>query len=86
MQHFAGAPHEGVLVAALTAATSEGLSGESLETQLLEGVKHYRTVQQKRSGFPSDGLPAGVPGDLSPEEIERARQRKLVQAHLTGGR
>ena len=86
MQHFAGSPHEAVLVAALTAAESEGLSSESLETQLLEGVKHYWTVRQKRSGPPDDGvLPGASPVDLSPEEAERARQRGLVRARLAGG-
>src|SRR6266567_1606873 len=81
MQHFAGSPHEAVLVAALTAAETDGLSGESLETQLLEGVKHYWTVRQRRSALPGDGMPAGVSSvDLSPEEAERARQRRLVQA------
>jgi DNA primase len=82
MQYFAGSPHDAGLVAALTAAESEGLSGESLEIQLLEGVKHYWTVRQKRSGSPGDGV---SPVELSPEEAERARQRKLVQARLTGG-
>jgi DNA primase len=82
MQHFAGSPHEAGLVAALTAAESEGLSGESLETQLLEGVKHYWTMRQKRSGAADEGAP---PVELSPEEAERARQRRLVQARLAGG-
>ena len=82
MQHFAGSPHETVLVAALTAAESEGLSGESLETQLLEGVKHYWTLRQKRSGPDGEGL---TRVELSPEEAERARQRGLVRARLTGG-
>jgi hypothetical protein len=86
MQHFAGSPHEAVLVAALTVAESDGLSGESLETQLLEGVKHYWTVRQRRSPPPDDGVAPGVSTlDLSPEETERARQRRLVQARLTGG-
>src|SRR6266567_2809810 len=84
MQHFSGSPHETVLVAALTAAESDGLSGESLETQLLEGVKHYWMMRQRRSAPPGDeGSPSSV--DLSPEEAERARQRRLVQARLTGG-
>jgi len=84
MQHFSGSPHETVLVAALTAAESDGLSGESLETQLLEGVKHYWMMRQRRSAPPGDeGSPSSV--DLSPEEAERARQRRLGQARLTGG-
>jgi hypothetical protein len=69
-----------VLIAALTAAESEGLSGESLETQLLEGVKHYWTVRQKRSEAPAGSSPV----ELSPEEAERARQRTLVRTRLTG--
>jgi hypothetical protein len=69
-----------VLVAALTSAESEGLSGESLETQLLDGVKHYWMMRQKRSGSPDDGAPI----ELSPEEAERARQRTLVRARLPG--
>jgi len=80
VQHFSGSPHEAVLVAALTSAESEGLSGESLEIQLLEGVKHYWMMRQKRSGTP-DGASSI---ELSPEEAERARQRTLVRARLPG--
>ena len=80
MQHFAGTPHEPVLIAALTAAETEGLSGEAVETQLLDGVRHYWTVLQKRSGAPS-----ASPVELPPEEAERARQRQLVRARLDGG-
>ena len=80
VQHFSGSPHEAVLVAALTSAESEGLSGESLETQLLDGVKHYWMMRQKRSG-PTDET---GPIELSPEEAERARQRTLVRARLPG--
>ena len=79
MQHFVGGPHESVLIAALTSAETEGLSGEAVETQLLDGVRHYWTLRQKRSEATED---AGV--DLSPEEAERARQRRLVQARLAG--
>jgi DNA primase len=86
MQHFAGSSHETVLVAALTAAESDGLSGESLETQLIEGVKHYWMMRQRRSALPGDEVPPGGSSvDLSPEEAERARQRRLVQARITGG-
>jgi DNA primase len=81
VQHFSGSPHEPVLVAALTSAESEGLSGESLETQLLEGVKHYWMMRQKRSGAPEGGVSQV---DLSPEEAERARQRTLLRARLPG--
>ena len=83
MQHFAGGVHDAVLLAALTAGESEGLSAESLEIQLVEGVKRYWTVRQKRAG------PTQVQGagriDLSPEEAERARQRRLVQERLGRG-
>jgi len=81
MQHFAGSPHESVLIAALTSAESDGLSGEAVETQLLDGVRHYWTLRQKRSGAAGDSAPL----DLPPEEVERARQRRLVQSRLTGG-
>jgi DNA primase len=80
MQHFAGTPHEPVLIAALTAAEMDGLSGEAVETQLLDGVRHYWTVLQKRSGAGS-----APPVELPPEEAERARQRQLVRARLDGG-
>ena len=80
MQHFAGSPHEAVLVAALTAAEIEGLSGDAVETQLLDGVRHYWSVLQKRSGVTSP-----PPADLSPEETERARQRRLLRTRLNGG-
>ena len=80
MQHFAGTPHEPVLIAALTAAETDGLSGEAVETQLLDGVRHYWTVLQKRSGAASP-----PPVELPPEEAERARQRQLVRTRLNGG-
>jgi hypothetical protein len=80
MQHFAGTPHEPVLVAALTSAEIEGLSGDAVETQLLDGVRHYWGVLQKRSGATST-----PPADLSPEEAERARQRRLLRTRLNGG-
>ncbi|HTS21545.1 MAG TPA: DNA primase [Casimicrobiaceae bacterium] len=82
MQRFAGTPHEPVLIAALTAAESDGLTGEAVETQLLEGVRQYWTLRQKRSGPSEAPLPAV---ELSPEESERARQRRLLQARLGGG-
>jgi DNA primase len=78
MQHFAGSPHDPVFLAALTAGESEGLSAASLEIQLVEGVKRYWTVRQKRAG-PAE---AGFAVELSPEEAERARQRRLVQERL----
>ena len=80
MQHFAGGPHDAVFLAALTAGEIEGLSLESLEIQLAEGVKHYWTVRQKRTG-PAEAQAAALV-ELSPEEAERARQRRLVQEHL----
>jgi DNA primase len=80
VQHFAGSPYEAALVAALTSAESEGLSEEAVETQLLDGVRHYWTLRQKRSGAAESGPPV----DLSPEEVERARQRRLVQTRLGG--
>jgi hypothetical protein len=79
MQHFAGGPHEPVLVAALTAGESEGLSSESLEIQLTEGVKRYWVLLQKRRAPTGE---AAVAVALSPEELERARQRGLVQQRL----
>jgi DNA primase len=83
VQHFAGGAHDAVLLAALTAGESEALSAESLEIQLVEGVKHYWTVRQKRAS-PSEAEGLG-PLDLSPEEAERARQRRLVQDRLARG-
>jgi DNA primase len=83
MQHFAGTAHDAVFLAALTAGEIEGLSAESLEIQLVEGVKRYWTVRQKRSG-PSEAQGARAM-DLSPEEAERARQRRLVQERLGRG-
>jgi len=80
MQHFTGSPHEPALVAALTSAEIEGLSVDAVETQLMDGVRHYWSVLQKRSGAASP-----PPADLSPEEAERARQRHLVRTRLNGG-
>ena len=79
MQHFAETPHEAVLVDALTAAETEGLSAESVEIQFREGVQRYWTTRRRR-GVSDDA--AGVP--LSTEEAERARQRSLVQERLAG--
>jgi hypothetical protein len=79
MQHFAGTPHEAVLVDALTAAETEGLSAESLEIQFRDGVERYWTTR-RRHGAPQDA--GGAP--LSAEEAERARQRSLVQERLAG--
>jgi DNA primase len=83
MQHFATGPHERVLVEALTAGESEGLTPESVEIQLAEGVKRYWTMRLRRDGVPA--ADAAAAGDLSPEEAERARQRSLVQARLARG-
>jgi DNA primase len=80
MQHFATSPHEPVLVEALTAGESEGLSAESLEIQLMEGVKRYWAIRQRRDGISGAGTV-----ELSPEEAERARQRGLVQERLARG-
>jgi DNA primase len=83
MQHFAGGAHDAVLLAALTAGESEGLSAESLEIQLVDGVKRYWTVRQKRVA-PSETQDEKSL-ELSPEEAERARQRRLVQERLGRG-
>jgi hypothetical protein len=82
MQHFAGSAHDAVLLAALTAGESEGLSAESLEIQLTEGVKRYWTLRQKRVA-PAEETTRPI--ELSPEEAERARQRRLVQDRLGRG-
>jgi DNA primase len=82
MQHFAGSPHEPVLEAARLAGETEGLSEESLEIQLKEGVQRYQMLQQKRGTAGQGELPEAVA--LSPEEAERARQRQAVQARLSG--
>jgi DNA primase len=83
MQHFAGSAHDAVLLAALTAGESEALSAESLEIQLTEGVKRYWILRQKRVGPAEMQVP--TPIELSPEEAERARQRRLVQDRLGRG-
>ena len=82
MQHFAGGSHEDVFVAALTAAESEGLAGELLETELVEGVKRYWLNAQKR-GDDAESRRA-PPADLSVEETERARQRQLARDRVGG--
>ncbi len=84
MQHFAGGSHEDVLVAALTTAESEGLSSELLETELVEGVKRYWLNVQKR-GDEAEARRA-PPTELSIEETERARQRRLARDRVGGGR
>jgi hypothetical protein len=77
MQHFAGTPHETTLVAALTAGVGEGLTGELLEVQLVEGIKRYWLRASKRGETPE-----GAPVDLSAEETERARQRELARQRV----
>ena len=81
MQQFAGTAHESIMVAVLTAGAGEGLTGESLEIQLVEGIKRYWLQAGKRG----DALaPEGAPVDLSAEELERSRQRDLAREHLGG--
>jgi DNA primase len=82
MQHFAGTQHEAMLVAALTSGASDGLAGELLEVQLVEGVKRYWLYAQKRG---EAGAPDGVSIDLTPEEAERSRQRELARQRVGGG-
>ena len=82
LQHFQGSPHEAVLVAVLTASAGEGLAAESLEVQLVEGVKRYWLQAGKRGGARA---PEGAPADLSPEEVERSRQRDLARQRLGRG-
>jgi DNA primase len=77
MQHFAGTPHETTLVAALTGGVGEGLTGELLEIQLVEGIKRYWLGASKRGE-----MPEGAPLELSPEEAERARQRELARQRV----
>ena len=82
MQHFADTQHEAILVAALTSGASDGLAGELLEVQLVDGVKRYWLYAQKRG---ETGAPDGVSVDLTPEEAERSRQRELARPRAGGG-
>jgi len=81
LQHFAGSRHEPELVAALTSAGVQALPEDAVETQLIDGVRQYWKLRQRRGGA-AETVPAV---ELSPEEVERARQRRLVQTRLTGG-
>ncbi|MEP6998781.1 MAG: DNA primase [Betaproteobacteria bacterium] len=81
LQQFAGSPHESTLVAALTAGEIEGLAGELLEVQLVEGIKRYWLNAQKHGDAVSRHAP---PLELSPEETERARQRQLARPSPPG--
>jgi len=83
MQHFAGGTYEELFVAALTAAESEGLTAELLETELVEAVNRYWLNAQKR-GDSAESRRA-PPAELSVEETERARQRKLARDRVGGG-
>ena len=82
MQYFSGSSHEQTLVSALTAGENDGLEGELLEIQLVEGVKRYWLNAQKRGD--GEGSRRDAPVDLSPEEAERARQRQLMRDRLAG--
>jgi DNA primase len=83
MQHFAGGTYEDLFVAALTAAESEGLTAELLETELVEAVSRYWLNAQKR-GDNAESRRA-PPAELSVEETERARQRQLARDRVGGG-
>jgi hypothetical protein len=82
LQQFAGSPHENILIAALTAGEIEGLSGELLEVQLVEGIKRYWLNAQKHGD--SAATRHAPPLELSPEEAERARQRQLARQPPAG--
>ena len=82
MQHFAGEPQESILVGALTAGVSDGLEGELLKVQLVEAVKRYWQNARKR-GHAED--PDAMAVELSPEELERSRQRALARQPAGGG-
>jgi DNA primase len=82
LQQFAGSPHERTLMAALTTGESEGLAGELLEVQLVEGIKRYWLNAQKHGD--SDATRHAPPIELSAEEAERARQRQLARQSPAG--
>jgi DNA primase len=82
LQQFAGSPHESTLMAALTTGESEGLAGELLEVQLVEGIKRYWLNAQKHGD--SDATRHAPPLELSAEEAERARQRQLARQSPAG--
>lgn len=82
LQQFAGSPHESTLMAALTTGESEGLAGELLEVQLVEGIKRYWLNAQKHGD--SDVTRHAPPIELSAEETERARQRQLARQSPAG--
>jgi len=83
MHHFAGGTFEDLFVAAITAAESEGLTAELLETELVEAVNRYWLNAQKR-GDNAESRRA-PPAELSVEETERARQRQLARDRVGGG-
>jgi DNA primase len=83
MQHFAGGTYEDLFVGAITAAESEGLTAELLETELVEAVNRYWLNAQKR-GDNAESRRA-PPAELSVEETERARQRQLARDRVGGG-
>jgi DNA primase len=83
MQHFAGGTYDDLFVTALTAAESEGLTAELLETELVEAVNRYWLNAQKRGD--NTELRRAPPAELSAEETERARQRQLVRDRVGGG-
>jgi len=82
LQQFAGSAHESTLMAALTTGESEGLAGELLEVQLVEGIKRYWLNAQKHGD--SDAARHAPPIELSAEEAERARQRQLARQSPAG--
>ncbi len=82
LQHFAGSPHENVLVAALTGGESDGFAGELLEVQLVEGIKRYWLNAQKHGDEAASRQ--APPLELSAEETERARQRQLARQPPAG--
>jgi DNA primase len=82
LQQFAGSPYESTLMTALTTGEIEGLAGELLEVQLVEGIKRYWLNAQKHGD--SMASRHAPPLELSPEETERARQRELARQPPAG--
>ncbi len=82
LQRFAGSPHENALIAALTTGEIEGLAGELLEVQLVEGIKRYWLNAQKHGDSAASRHAPML--ELSPEEAERARQRRLARQPPAG--
>ncbi|MGH8852153.1 MAG: DNA primase [Casimicrobiaceae bacterium] len=83
LQQFTGTPHESPLFAAAKEGEIQGLAGELLEVQLVEGINRYWLNARKHGDTAASRHAPAL--ELSPEETERDRQLQLARQLPAGG-